>query len=157
MITGFLRRPGGEVQEASIEALIRDHLQDALAAGTEGLMLKALTGAAATYQPSKRSTHWLKIKRFVLSLILLPLLWHMSCPTLACIWRKLRPSLPSSGCIFGMRWILELGHFLSDSHCFWVQHSAAVPHRSQCVVHSVWSLCLLLVPEYTGYGTDKSR
>ena len=56
-------RPGGEVQEASTEALIREHLQDALAAGTEGLMLKALSGPAATYQPSKRSTHWLKIKR----------------------------------------------------------------------------------------------
>ena len=26
-------------------------------------MLKALSGPAATYQPSKRSTHWLKIKR----------------------------------------------------------------------------------------------
>ena len=56
-------RPGEEVQEASTEALIREHLQDALAAGTEGLMLKALSGSAATYQPSKRSTHWLKIKR----------------------------------------------------------------------------------------------
>ena len=58
------------MQEASVEALIRDHLQDALAAGTEGLMLKALTGAAASYQPSKRSTHWLKIKRCALSFIL---------------------------------------------------------------------------------------
>ena len=51
------------MQEATIEALIREHLQDALAAGTEGLMLKALTGPTASYQPSKRSTHWLKIKR----------------------------------------------------------------------------------------------
>ena len=51
------------MQEATTEALIREHLQDALAAGTEGLMLKALSGPAATYQPSKRSTHWLKIKR----------------------------------------------------------------------------------------------
>lgn len=56
------------MQEASVEALIREHLQDALAAGTEGLMLKALTGATATYQPSKRSTHWLKIKRYTLGL-----------------------------------------------------------------------------------------
>lgn len=49
--------------EAGTEALIREHLQDALAAGTEGLMLKALTGPSATYQPSKRSNSWLKIKR----------------------------------------------------------------------------------------------
>lgn len=38
-------------------------VQDALAAGTEGLMLKALTGPGSTYQPSKRSNSWLKIKR----------------------------------------------------------------------------------------------
>lgn len=53
-----------EPTEASTEALIREYLQDALAAGTEGLMLKALTGPAATYQPSKRSNSWLKIKRY---------------------------------------------------------------------------------------------
>jgi hypothetical protein len=54
-----------EQTEAGLEALIREHLQDALAAGTEGLMLKALTGPAAAYQPSKRSNSWLKIKRCV--------------------------------------------------------------------------------------------
>ena len=62
------------MQEATIEALIREHLQDALAAGTEGLMLKALTGATASYQPSKRSTHWLKIKRCALGLDPQPLM-----------------------------------------------------------------------------------
>ena len=41
-------------------------MQDALAAGTEGLMLKALSGPASTYQPSKRSNSWLKIKRWAM-------------------------------------------------------------------------------------------
>lgn len=53
--------------EADTEALIREHLQDALAAGTEGLMLKALSGTTSFYQPSKRSNSWLKIKRSALN------------------------------------------------------------------------------------------
>ncbi len=41
---------------------VQDFLLQSFAAGTEGLMLKRLD-ADATYQPSKRSESWIKIKR----------------------------------------------------------------------------------------------
>ena len=44
------------------EVRLREILQDAFAAGTEGIMLKALD-IGAGYQPSKRSEAWLKIKK----------------------------------------------------------------------------------------------
>lgn len=41
---------------------VQEFLLESFAEGTEGLMLKRL-GANATYQPSKRSESWIKIKR----------------------------------------------------------------------------------------------
>ncbi len=35
-------------------------LNDSVAAGTEGLIVKTLD---STYEPSKRSSHWLKLKK----------------------------------------------------------------------------------------------
>lgn len=45
------------------EAMVHAFLLEAFAAGTEGLMLKALDGPASGYQPSRRSESWLKIKK----------------------------------------------------------------------------------------------
>ena len=50
------------------EAAIHAFLLEAFAAGTEGLMLKALDGPASGYQPSRRSESWLKIKKCALCL-----------------------------------------------------------------------------------------
>lgn len=49
-------------EEQSITLVDRMHewLLEALAAGTEGLMLKSL---AAKYEPSRRSDHWIKLKK----------------------------------------------------------------------------------------------
>jgi len=41
---------------------VQEFLLEAFAASTEGLMLKRLD-VDATYQPSKRSESWIKIKR----------------------------------------------------------------------------------------------
>lgn len=46
----------------SMEDKIQEFLLESFAGGTEGLMLKALDGAAG-YQPSKRSDSWIKLKR----------------------------------------------------------------------------------------------
>jgi ATP-dependent DNA ligase len=47
---------------AGVEARVHSYLLEAFASGTEGLMLKALD-QKATYQASKRSESWLKLKR----------------------------------------------------------------------------------------------
>ncbi|GAB4816048.1 hypothetical protein N2152v2_003094 [Parachlorella kessleri] len=44
----------------AVEARVHEALLWAIAAGTEGLMLKSLAGA---YEPSRRSDHWVKLKR----------------------------------------------------------------------------------------------
>lgn len=44
------------------EAEVHTYLLESFASGTEGLMLKALD-LNATYQASKRSENWLKLKR----------------------------------------------------------------------------------------------
>eukprot|EP00884_Botryococcus_braunii_P017318 jgi/Botrbrau1/426/Bobra.110_2s0076.1 len=51
-------RNGGRTREEAV----REFLQEAFAEGAEGLMLKALD-EGASYQPSKRSESWLKIKK----------------------------------------------------------------------------------------------
>jgi ATP-dependent DNA ligase I len=45
---------------AVLEAVLKHHLLDACAGGTEGLILKPLN---APYEPSKRSDNWLKLKK----------------------------------------------------------------------------------------------
>ncbi|KAL4435464.1 hypothetical protein ABPG77_006226 [Micractinium sp. CCAP 211/92] len=45
---------------AALEDRLQECLLEAFAAGAEGLMLKSLAGP---YEPSKRSDHWLKLKR----------------------------------------------------------------------------------------------
>lgn len=45
-----------------IEAQLQTYLLESFASGTEGLMLKALD-TNATYQASKRSESWIKLKR----------------------------------------------------------------------------------------------
>ena len=52
-----------EEGEASIEAQVQTYLLESFASGTEGLMLKSLD-KAATYQASKRSENWIKLKRY---------------------------------------------------------------------------------------------
>lgn len=42
---------------------IQTFLNDAVASGTEGLMVKVLDGKESVYQPSKRSLNWLKLKK----------------------------------------------------------------------------------------------
>lgn len=64
LITVF--RPHAEVvaeAATAIAAQIQEQLIEAFAAGTEGLMLKALKGPGAGYHPSKRSESWLKVKK----------------------------------------------------------------------------------------------
>ena len=52
-----------EEREAnSQEAEVQTYLLESFASGTEGLMLKALD-VNATYQASKRSENWIKLKR----------------------------------------------------------------------------------------------
>ena len=55
---------GTEEPEAnSREAQVQTYLLESFANGTEGLMLKALD-VNATYQASKRSENWIKLKRY---------------------------------------------------------------------------------------------
>lgn len=49
-------------EAASVEAKVQTYLLESFASGTEGLMLKSLD-KAATYQASKRSENWIKLKR----------------------------------------------------------------------------------------------
>ena len=51
-----------ETEAHSIEARVQTYLLESFASGTEGLMLKSLD-KAATYQASKRSENWIKLKR----------------------------------------------------------------------------------------------
>lgn len=61
-----------------VGAQVQEFLLQSFAAGTEGLMLKRLD-QGATYQPSKRSESWIKIKRCAtLALHLMLLIGH--CP-----------------------------------------------------------------------------
>lgn len=54
-------RIGAHGQEAApLEERLQEMLLQAFAAGAEGLMLKKL---AAAYEPSKRSDHWIKVKK----------------------------------------------------------------------------------------------
>ncbi|KAK9793179.1 hypothetical protein WJX73_007861 [Symbiochloris irregularis] len=57
----------GNAEEAEpdmdVAARVQEALLESFAAGTEGLMLKALDGPASGYQPSKRSESWLKVKK----------------------------------------------------------------------------------------------
>lgn len=55
-----------EEGEAGIEAQVQTYLLESFASGTEGLMLKSLD-KAATYQASKRSENWIKLKRCLFS------------------------------------------------------------------------------------------
>ena len=63
--------PEGSEQLPAREARVTAYLMEAFAAGTEGLMLKALDGPGAGYQPSRRSESWLKIKKCVLAVVCL--------------------------------------------------------------------------------------
>ena len=49
-------------EEKGVEAKVHSYLLEAFASGTEGLMLKALD-TKASYQASKRSESWLKLKK----------------------------------------------------------------------------------------------
>lgn len=51
-----------EEGEAGLEAQVQTYLLESFASGTEGLMLKSLD-TNATYQASKRSENWIKLKR----------------------------------------------------------------------------------------------
>lgn len=54
--------PGQTRPCLSFPTQVQDFLLKSFAEGTEGLMLKRLD-AGSTYQPSKRSESWIKIKR----------------------------------------------------------------------------------------------
>ena len=56
-----------EEGEVGLEAQVQTYLLESFASGTEGLMLKSLD-KAATYQASKRSENWIKLKRYPASL-----------------------------------------------------------------------------------------
>ena len=60
--------PEGAEQLPARESRVSAYLMEAFAAGTEGLMLKALDGPGSGYQPSKRSESWLKLKKCALSM-----------------------------------------------------------------------------------------
>jgi len=53
---------GAGEEKTGVEAKVHSYLLEAFASGTEGLMLKALD-QKASYQASKRSESWLKLKR----------------------------------------------------------------------------------------------
>ena len=48
---------------AEVEATVEKWLHESLREGCEGLMCKALDGRLATYEPTKRSEGWAKIKK----------------------------------------------------------------------------------------------
>eukprot|EP00899_Mesostigma_viride_P009391 jgi/Mesvir1/18453/Mv14307-RA.1 len=45
------------------EEVVRSFFQQALACGCEGLVAKALDDGASTYEPARRCSHWLKLKK----------------------------------------------------------------------------------------------
>ena len=63
-----LKTAEGECQfaktmESSEVEEISQFLNDAIAAGTEGLIVKSLSGDGSTYEPAKRSQNWIKLKK----------------------------------------------------------------------------------------------
>lgn len=53
----------GDAKDASETLRVRSFLQDAVAAGCEGLMVKALDGDSADYKAGVRSYSWMKVKQ----------------------------------------------------------------------------------------------
>lgn len=60
--------------EPTVEAQINTYLLESFAAGVEGLMLKPLD-VNASYQASKRSENWLKLKKY--AALFLPVLCYL--------------------------------------------------------------------------------
>lgn len=56
----FAKSSDGSTSE-EIQAFLEESVKD----GCEGLMVKMLTSEASTYEPSRRSTNWLKVNSTV--------------------------------------------------------------------------------------------
>ena len=61
------------MEDGDTEA-IESYLAEACSLGTEGLMVKTLDDNA-TYEPSKRSLNWLKLKRTTLMVWVCVIVW----------------------------------------------------------------------------------
>ena len=107
-------------ESADVAAKVQECLLDAFAAGTEGLMLKALDGPSAGYQPSRRSESWLKVKKCAhLPLISDAMLLHPCMTVFLGIYPQLAP-------------ISEHEQKTRPGHCMHCSHLGMASSQSGC-------------------------